>query len=230
MLSIITVVYNDKEGLLTTINSVRDQKKYFSNFEYIIIDGASTDGTLDTIFLNKDIISQYISEPDSGIYDAMNKGITLAKGNALLFLNAGDYFVGNVLGKYTAPPVYLPVKYTNIFGKYVSVKIKNVKKSIPTCHQGIVFENKKIFYDTNYIICADYKYFLQMYKNTHIKKMDSEGFIHFDSTGISSSSIEKRDNEMYSIRKEYFGSFVSHFFYLSDYIKRKIRLFITKEK
>ena len=160
----------------------------------------------------------------------MNKGITLAKGNALLFLNAGDYFVGNVLGKYTEPPVYLPVKYTNIFGKYVSVKIKNVKKSIPTCHQGIVFENKKLFYDTHYVICADYKFFLQMYKNTHIKKIDSEGFIHFDSTGISSSSIEERDKEMYSIRKEYFCSFVSHFFYLSDYIKRKIRLFITKEK
>jgi len=230
MITIITVVYNDKEGLLTTINSVRDQKKYFSNFEYIVIDGASTDGTLDTIFLNKDIISQYISEPDSGIYDAMNKGIKLASGDALLFLNAGDYFVGNVLGNYKNAPVFLTVKYFNFFNKLQKIKIKSYLMSLPNCHQGIIFEKKDIFYDTRYSMAADYNYYVDYnYKNI-VKLLSSTGYIFFDSTGISSKNTKKRDYELLTIKKEYFGSFVallaSFHFYVKRIIKRVIFRFL----
>lgn len=87
-LSIITVNYNHREGLKNTIASVGNQT--VKPFEYIVIDGASTDGSLDVILSNQDIVSVYLSEPDNGIYQAMNKGINLAHGDYCLFLNSGD--------------------------------------------------------------------------------------------------------------------------------------------
>jgi len=96
-ISIITVVFNAKEDLKKTMQSVFAQT--YDNIEYIIIDGGSTDGTVDVIKSYKDKISYFISEKDEGIYDAMNKGIEQAKGEWLNFLNAGDVFVDSqVLG------------------------------------------------------------------------------------------------------------------------------------
>ncbi|TAJ05447.1 glycosyltransferase [Marinilabiliaceae bacterium JC017] len=89
-LSIITVTYNCASTLQATINSVKAQS--FKEIEYIIIDGASTDDTLAIIKANTDIISHWISEPDQGIYDAMNKGIKRATGDWIGFLHADDEF------------------------------------------------------------------------------------------------------------------------------------------
>lgn len=89
-LTIITVVYNDALNLSRTISSVKSQT--FTDFEYIIVDGKSTDNTLDVISQNKEFITAYISEEDLGIYDAMNKGIFMAKGKWINFMNAGDVY------------------------------------------------------------------------------------------------------------------------------------------
>lgn len=89
-LSIITVNYNNKNGLQKTIDSVVSQT--FREFEWIIIDGGSTDGSQELIGQYADKITYWISEPDKGIYNAMNKGIKIANGEYLLFLNSGDYF------------------------------------------------------------------------------------------------------------------------------------------
>lgn len=94
MLSIITVVLNDKAGLLKTMESVFNQK--YSDFEYVVIDGGSTDGTLEVIKGNEDKIAYWQSEKDNGIYNAMNKGIAKAKGTYIGFMNAGDFYVDNV--------------------------------------------------------------------------------------------------------------------------------------
>tara|TARA_Y100001970_G_scaffold294353_1_gene451302 strand:+ start:2320 stop:3120 length:801 start_codon:yes stop_codon:yes gene_type:complete len=88
--SIITVVLNAKEDLIETINSLRKQD--FKDFEYIVIDGDSTDGTLDVIKKNLDIIDKWKSEKDLGIYDAMNKGISLCEGNFIGIINSGDKY------------------------------------------------------------------------------------------------------------------------------------------
>ena len=90
VVSIITVVYNAKNHLAKTIKSVRDQKAFYPHIEYIVVDGASKDGTLELIHQNEDLISRWISEPDKGIYDAMNKGLAMASGSFVWFLNAGD--------------------------------------------------------------------------------------------------------------------------------------------
>ncbi|CAG4999697.1 putative glycosyltransferase [Dyadobacter sp. CECT 9275] len=91
-LSLITINLNNKEGLLQTIRSVLQQS--FESFEYIIIDGGSTDGSLDIIRENSAFINYWTSEPDNGIYHAMNKGINVAKGKYCLFLNSGDWLSG----------------------------------------------------------------------------------------------------------------------------------------
>lgn len=89
-ISIISVVYNDRLGLKETIDSVKNQS--YLNFEFIVVDGCSSDGTVDIIKENEATISVWVSEPDKGIYDAMNKGIDLASGDFAIFLNAGDVF------------------------------------------------------------------------------------------------------------------------------------------
>ncbi|TKC03425.1 glycosyltransferase family 2 protein [Pedobacter cryotolerans] len=87
-LSVITIVYNNAKDIERTMLSVLNQT--YSNIEYILIDGASTDGTKDIIYKYKDRLAQFISEPDKGIYDAMNKGLALATGDYVLFMNSGD--------------------------------------------------------------------------------------------------------------------------------------------
>jgi glycosyltransferase involved in cell wall biosynthesis len=99
-LSVITVVYNNVRDIERTIRSVVDQT--YINIEYIIIDGASTDGTLDVIDKYKDRVSKLISEKDKGIYDAMNKGLAIATGDYVLFMNSGD-------------EIYAPDTVANIF-------------------------------------------------------------------------------------------------------------------
>lgn len=90
LISILTVVYNNSKGLERTIQSVSNQT--YSNIEYVIIDGASTDGTLNIIERYKLFIDYYLSEEDEGIYDAMNKGVNYCNGDFVIFLNAGDCF------------------------------------------------------------------------------------------------------------------------------------------
>lgn len=87
-LTVITIVYNNVRDIERTINSVLNQT--YPKIEYIVIDGKSTDGTLDIIEKYKTKIYKIVSEPDKGIYDAMNKGLALATGDYVLFMNSGD--------------------------------------------------------------------------------------------------------------------------------------------
>ena len=90
-ISIITVVLNNKETIQDAISSVLDQT--YKDIEYIIIDGASTDGSIETIKSYGDKITKFVSEPDKGLYDAMNKGIKLATGDVIGILNSDDFYI-----------------------------------------------------------------------------------------------------------------------------------------
>jgi glycosyltransferase involved in cell wall biosynthesis len=95
LVTVITVVYNGEKYLQQTIDSIRNQT--YKNIEYIIIDGGSTDGTLDIIESNLDVVTKYISEQDRGLYDAMNKGISLANGELIGTINSDDWYELNTI-------------------------------------------------------------------------------------------------------------------------------------
>jgi glycosyltransferase involved in cell wall biosynthesis len=92
-ISIITINYNNNEGLIKTVESVKSQT--YQEFEYLVIDGGSTDGSVSFLENNKNLFDYWVSESDNGVYQAMNKGINKATGEYLLFLNSGDHFINN---------------------------------------------------------------------------------------------------------------------------------------
>lgn len=94
-LSIVTINYNNAKGLEATINSVIPELK--SNYEYIIIDGGSVDDSISIIEKNKSHFTYWVSEPDNGIYHAMNKGVNIARNEWVLFMNSGDLLVPGAL-------------------------------------------------------------------------------------------------------------------------------------
>ena len=177
LISIITVVFNGEHFLEETIKSVIYQS-YF-NFEYIIIDGGSTDGTLEIILKYEHLLDYWVSERDQGIYDAMNKGIELATGDWINFMNAGDWFItDSVLFSFFQDKSYscTQILYGNHevrdpSGKRLIKKAgheKNLWRGSQFCHQA-VFVNAKYhkinkFNDETKIV-ADFEFFYWAYKN-----------------------------------------------------------------
>lgn len=117
-ISVVTVCYNAIECIEDTILSVIEQT--YENIEYIVIDGASIDGTVEVINRYRDKISYFVSEPDKGIYDAMNKGIKVASGDWINFMNAGDFFYQSDVLERVASEVNK--NYGVVFGDLAIVK------------------------------------------------------------------------------------------------------------
>jgi glycosyltransferase family 2 protein len=218
-ITIVTIVYNAEIVIEQVISSVVGQS--YKNKEYIIIDGGSTDKTLEIIRKYNDNISYWVSEPDRGIYDAMNKGIEVATGDYILFLGADDAFVSdNALEKAVNNILQLQDQ-----GKKVDIasfpvilvngdlslekKVSGIKgdeccpKMIP--HQGMFSSRillKKYKFDIKYKIAADYKFFLECYydKDVSIEILDDPAISYFSVEGVSSvydfTWEEKRDIQL----------------------------------
>lgn len=190
-LSIITVTYNAEKLLEDTLESVLSQT--YSDYEYIFIDGCSSDETCKIIekylkiFKENGISTTYISEADKGIYDAMNKGAALAKGEWIYFLNAGDSLADNrVLEKVSfelkedIDIVYGGTIYYQSDGSEAYIgsgeDVSVMPKHMPFCVQASFIKNKiqnRYKYDLRYRISADYNFFLEAYKNgARFKKID----------------------------------------------------------
>ncbi|WP_035336223.1 glycosyltransferase family 2 protein [Dokdonia sp. PRO95] len=214
ILSIVTVNMNDVLGLEKTITSV--QKQSFEDFEHIIIDGNSDDGSKELINKTQENYSYWISEPDKGIYDAMNKGIKAANGEYILFLNSGDDFFYDdalqdaavYLNKYDF--VYANINVKTRSGQYIKkcpdkLTFSYLYKNVPP-HQSTFIRLdlfKKIgLYDTSLSIVADWKFFIiaiSKYNATYFYL--DKIFTNFYHGGISSISenanlIEIERNEV----------------------------------
>lgn len=170
-ISIITVTYNCVEEIERTILSVINQD--YPNIEYIIIDGASKDGTVDVIKKYLDKISYWISEPDKGIYDAMNKGIKVATGDYINFMNAGDSFVkDDVVRLFTSKiEEETIIAHGDIYRIAEGFKYRDnppaldeVTERMPAFHQAS-FINKNYhsrnLYDLKYRSAGDYNFYYQ---------------------------------------------------------------------
>src|SRR5690606_29182389 len=188
ILSVITVVYNDKKNIERTLLSVLQQS--YPHIEYIIVDGASTDGTLEIINSHKEKISNLISEPDKGIYDAMNKAMKLATGKYLIFMNSGDVFyesetVEKVFATATDADIYygetemINDQLQSLGRRRHKVPevftLKSFKYGMSISHQAIYV--KRILaepYDSKYKLSADIDWILKIVKksnhivNTHL--------------------------------------------------------------
>ena len=216
-ITVVTVCRNAECVLENTILSVYNQG--FKDFEYLIIDGNSTDGTIDivrkykTLFSSKGIGFSFISEPDSGIYNAMNKSLKMAKGEWILFMNAGDSFYDeNVLQNmflydYTGIDfVYGDVLLfeNNKYKKAYIGSIDDINDQSSICHQGSMTRLevlKEYKFDEEYKLAADYDVMLRM-NNDHrvLKKIDCMVAI-FSLGGASSQQSIRYLREMDRSRK-----------------------------
>ena len=192
--TVVTAVLNDAGHIEQTILSVISQTDI--EIEYIIVDGGSKDGTLELIGKYKDKISLLISEPDRGVYDAMNKGIKYSTGDFVYFLNSGDVLLNpSILSKIKFEDVNVrnTIIYGNVIVAYGNIealekprpffKSKMKFKGIGICHQSMFFPGELIRnekYDLSYNIAADYdlayrlwrKGTLFLYKDITIAKYD----------------------------------------------------------
>lgn len=171
--SVITICYNVVHDIEKTVLSVINQKN--CEIEYIIVDGASTDGTMDIVEKYRDNISVIISEPDKGIYDAMNKGIKLATGNWINFINAGDSYHNDTVLSNFIPKIedstdiaYGDTKMIYSVGVRIwkPLSLEQMKNRMCFGHPATFVKtsyHKQHLFDTSYKSSADYKMLFDAY-------------------------------------------------------------------
>ena len=201
LISVATVVYNDREGLRKTMRSVFEQS--YPRIEFVVVDGGSTDGTAELIEENAERIGRWVSEPDEGIYDAMNKAAALAEGDYIQFLNAGDtLFDPYVIEHFAARMEVNPgctffgralVYSADVSWTYPSVGAEEIPKWLESHdpnHQALFFPKsfyKSNRYDTKYKITADLDYKLRAKETTPYRFVDRMT-VRFALGGISTQN------------------------------------------
>jgi len=219
LISVITVNYNNVEGLKKTMTSVFEQT--YNELEYIVIDGGSTDGSKEFIESNNYRIGYWVSEPDKGIYHAMNKGIKVAKGTYLLFLNSGDHFYSKEALSYFKPYLLDKTRKDIIYGNIAVVSENQWIKTYPekltvsyfikdTLPHPATLINRACFkenlYDESLKIASDWKFFMiGICKNKFSYLYINEVIASFYLDGISSKQPELVEKEREQVlNDEYF--------------------------
>lgn len=218
-ISVITVCYNSVKTIEQTILSVINQS--YPNIEYIIIDGGSTDGTVNIIKKYESKIAFWESSPDKGIYDAMNKGIKIATGDYIATLNSDDwYYDSNVIqdivnvinsnsnidiihGSINICDIDGNIRYTILGDKE---PWKNIQKYMPVW-QPTMFVKRELyekygFYDLNYKIAADYEFIFRVINKCNFYCLDKI-ITNMRDGGVSNTRLLYINKENYKIRKQY---------------------------
>lgn len=198
-ISIVTAVLNGEQTIEKTIRSIMEQT--YTNVEYIVVDGNSSDRTMEIIHEYSDIISKWVSEEDKGIYDAMNKGINMATGDVVALLNSDDWYEKDAL-EYVAAQFQdktLEMFFANITltdGKRMwtaepitQERLRQRYKRMPVYHPA-VFVKRKLFleyggFDIQYKIAADYEWMLRVLRTEPLIKYKDKVTTCFSTRGIS---------------------------------------------
>lgn len=246
-ISVVTIVFNDIKGIGTTIDSVASQTAR-NDIEYIVIDGASTDGTADFIREKASRINILVSEPDKGIYDAMNKGLERATGDFVIFMNSGDRFSSaDVVERIIAEIEKTGSKPAVVYGDYRESANGECGQPIPSrrpdkiwygpvaSHQS-TFYNLSILrklglnYDLSYRIAADYKLTLSVLTLTQNNGLQTDICVSdFDVTGLSNKNQNQGLKEANRARRDvlHWGRFktglLTTALYGARYMKRFMR-------
>ncbi|HPI91266.1 MAG TPA: glycosyltransferase family 2 protein [Spirochaetota bacterium] len=219
VITVITVVKNDISNIKKTIESAVDQN--YPHIQYIVIDGSSTDGTLEIINKYKDKIDTIISEPDGGIYDAMNKGLGLASGELVLFLNSGDHLATSDVLSHVAKIYRENTGLGFIFGSIILNYSKlNIQKKInreftkqkmgrgqQPPHPATFYKTSILHehggFDTQYVYSADFDLFCRLIKKNYPCITIDMPITFFQSGGASAKLSAKI--ETYMIIKNHFS-------------------------
>jgi glycosyltransferase involved in cell wall biosynthesis len=212
-LSVITINYNNLKGLKQTVESVVNQS--YRDFEYIIIDGASTDGSAEYINEKQHHFQYWVSEPDKGIYNAMNKGIAQANGQYLLFLNSGDYLENPNVLEAVIPELtgeYSFISCNLVMDNGIDAYIKEHPEEISfgyiyhhTLKHPATLIHRRIFekyglYNENNKIVSDWElFFVALCLNSESYKKSDIVLTHFDMVGISSTEYYQAVSEREAI-------------------------------
>ena len=235
VISIIVVSLNTNLKLKATINSIRKQS--YNKFEVIVIDGLSKDESIETIHKNKDILNKYLIEKDDGIYDAMNKGINLAKGTWTIFLNSGDIFhdenillnFSKILEKKNEDVIHADTVVRNENMKYnlYSKKFNHKTHRIPFCHQSSFTKTSILsnnLFNLKYKLSSDFDLFLRLYKQKKIFTKVNMVIAEIESGGLSDVNRFRVLKENFDILKTNKMLTISRLTIIFDFIY----LFISK--
>lgn len=226
-LTIITINYNNKEGLIKTFDSIA--KQTWLDFEYIVIDGGSTDGGKELIEKNPQV-NYWVSEKDSGVYNAMNKGILKATGDYIIFMNSGDFFFNEKVLENVQP--HFSSNIDILYGDTLCFNDKGYKK-LETPDKKLTFGffyngginhqaafikrelfHKYFLYNEDYKICADWEFFIVvicLHRATY--QHVNEIICYYDFSGISARPENQhiyKDEREQTLNK-YFPTFVDDF-------------------
>jgi glycosyltransferase involved in cell wall biosynthesis len=239
LISVVTVVYNRARELETTILSVANQT--YDNVDYVIVDGGSSNDTLDVIKKYDTNINYWISESDKGIYDAMNKAIDEACGDWIIFMNAGDCFYSkdvleNVFGKQTfqADIVYgkTIVQYQGFQAPFKHFPLAQIWKYTPFSHQSafIKFSLMKDYkYDLNYKIGADHDFFYKAYMSKKTFQYIDEIICLFDGRdGATKKQIVQAIKDKMNIALKYDYTLSKKLYFKMYLLYVNINIFIKR--
>lgn len=216
-LSVITVVYNGEETIERAIRSVIEQENI--EIEYIIVDGDSTDRTMEHVRKYASHIAKIVSEPDQGIYDAMNKGSRLATGDIIAFLNSDDWYEKNILQDvitvFDNNDIDILCGDARIVNKYgnririAKLDRRTIFRQLPTSHQAI-FTTRKWFekigeFDTRFIVSADYEWMTRSIKKGCKIELFHQIVVNFLSGGFSGRYSELCYKEIRKIAFQHYS-------------------------
>ncbi len=222
LFSVITVTYNAGKNLETTLQSVCEQ--HDARIEYIVVDGGSTDGTLKIIERYSSFIARWISEPDQGLYDAMNKGIKLATGDYVWFLNAGDTIrntevvrqMSEIAEREDFPDIlYGETDLVDVQGNFIAerrlkaperLNWKSFRMGMLVCHQAFIVKRERApLYDLTYRLSGDFDWCIRCMKtagrivNTHLR------LVNYLYEGLTTRNRKASLKERYRIMVKYYG-------------------------
>lgn len=227
LLSIVTITYNAEATLERTIESVRRQD--YKNIEYIIVDGASTDGTLRIAYRHQETVNRVVSERDQGIYDAMNKGLALATGDYVWFVNAGDELrdpstarlamecatASAATSKEWADVIYGDTVITDMAGQEIggrrltppeSLTAESFRRGMLVCHQAFIARRTMSpRYDLRYRLSADFEWCLSILERASRVTNSHLTLARFLDGGITKSNIPTALRERFCIMCRHFG-------------------------
>jgi putative colanic acid biosynthesis glycosyltransferase len=235
-LSIITVCRNAEATIDKTLKSIYDQKN--EDVEYIVIDGGSTDGTLKKIHTFAALADYVISENDSGIYNAMNKGAALSSGRYVCFMNADDFFLPSAINSILAHIEQYP-EVDMFYGNWIGVNSRNIGVlrqahiglgwRYRLCHQAVIVQRELLGiapFDERYKICADFDAIQKWIAAGACTKHIPSALVQFSEEGLSNKAVSRACAECLEIAIKRFGlrkswRFCSYitFYWISSIIK-----------